>query len=193
MKKMVNKIYEQKITKKTIVQLQLMLLNMINKQQVDHSNIFQIIKLQLKENPRAEICLASLRDWGLIVICEDLESCLGLSNHFAPEHLELLVENPHEMVQKANNAGAIFIGHWTPEAVGDYLAGPNHTLPTSGTARFSGALGVETFMKNTSIIQFTKQDLEHTKNDVIELANSEGLHSHSNSIKVRLSKPSSID
>ena len=79
------------------------------------------------------------------------------------------------------------MGPWTPEAVGDYLAGPNHTLPTSGTARFSGALSVETFMKNTSIIQFTKKALEETKSAVIELANSEGLHSHAESIKIRTS------
>jgi len=145
------------------------------------------IKRQLQANPRAEICNASLTNWGLIGICDSLESCIELSNQFAPEHLEMLVEQPHSLIERATNAGAIFIGHWTPEAVGDYLAGPNHTLPTSGTAKFCGALGVETFMKNTSLIEFTKAALDNTANAVMELAKSEGLHSHSESIKVRSS------
>ena len=144
------------------------------------------IKRQLKTNPRAEICLESISEWGLIVLCEDLESCLELSNQFAPEHLELLVEDPYSIVSKVSNAGAVFIGHWTPEAVGDYLAGPNHTLPTSGTARFSGALSVETFMKNTSLIEFTQAAFLQTSDAIIELATSEGLHSHAESIKIRL-------
>ena len=146
-----------------------------------------LITRQLRENPRAEICMTSLQNWGLIVICNDLESCIKLSNRFAPEHLELLIENPHSIVEKTHNAGAIFIGHWSPEAVGDYLAGPNHTLPTSGTARFSGALGVETFMKNTSLIEFTKTAFDETSDAVMELAKSEGLHSHGESIKIRSS------
>ena len=150
-------------------------------------NIPAELKNQLKNHPRAEICISSLKNWGLIIICKDLKSCAELSDQFAPEHLELLIENPKELSTQIKNAGAIFLGPWTPEAVGDYLAGPNHTLPTSGTARFSGALSVETFMKNTSIIQFTKKALEETKSAVIELANSEGLHSHAESIKIRTS------
>ncbi len=146
------------------------------------------IERQLTRNPRAEICLKSLESWGLIVICKDLASCIELNNRFSPEHLELLTENPQSLVSKISNAGAIFIGQWSPEAVGDYLAGPNHTLPTSGTARFSGALGVETFMKNTSLIEFTKTAFERTSKAVIELANSEGLYSHAESIKIRSSK-----
>ena len=124
------------------------------------------------------------------MLCEELESCLELSNQFAPEHLELLVEDPYSIVSKVSNAGAIFIGHWTPEAVGDYLAGPNHTLPTSGTARFSGALSVETFMKNTSLIEFTQAAFLQTSDAIIELATSEGLHSHAESIKIRSTMPS---
>ncbi len=151
------------------------------------------IENQLYNHPRAEICLNSLRNWGLIVICKDIQSCADLSNKFAPEHLELLIEKPFELTSKIKNAGAIFIGNWSPEATGDYLAGPNHTLPTSGTARFSSALGVETFMKNSSIINFSKEALKNTSAAIIELANSEGLHSHSESIKVRLSNASLID
>ena len=101
----------------------------------------------------------------------------------------MLVDNPKELSKSIKNAGAIFIGSWTPEAIGDYLAGPNHTLPTSGTARFSGALGVETFMKNTSLIEFTEKAFNKTKKDVIELAKSEGLYSHSESLKIRETKP----
>ena len=93
--------------------------------------------------------------------------------------------NPKQLVDKIENAGAIFLGKWTPEAVGDYIAGPNHTLPTSGNARFSGALGVETFMKNSSIIEFTQQSLQSNSEDIINLATSEGLFSHADSVRVR--------
>ncbi len=162
-----------------------------------NSSLVEPLKLeinnQLKSHPRAEICRQSLSNWGLIVVCKDLESCAELSNKFAPEHLELLIEKPSELTPKIKNAGAIFIGCWSPEATGDYLAGPNHTLPTSGTSRFSSALGVETFMKSTSLINFSKKALENTSKDIIELAHSEGLYSHANSIKVRLPKTSSID
>jgi len=140
---------------------------------------------KIDDHPRKEICLQSIKNWGLIVICEDFESCIELSNIFAPEHLEILAANPNKFVENIENAGAIFIGKWTPEAVGDYLAGPNHTLPTSGNARFSGSLGVETFMKNTSIIEFSEKSLKVNSMDIINLANSEGLHSHANSVQIR--------
>ncbi len=151
------------------------------------------IEKQLQNHPRAEICKQSIKDWGLIVICKNLETCAILSNRFAPEHLELLITNPSELASKIKNAGAIFLGHWSPEAAGDYLAGPNHTLPTSGTARFSSALGVETFMKSTSIINFTEEALIKTGSAIIQLANSEGLHSHANSIKLRIPRTSLND
>ena len=148
------------------------------------------IENQLIDHPRLKICLESISNWGLIVICDDLETCAKLSDSFAPEHLELLVEEPKELSKIIKNAGAIFMGSWSPEAIGDYLGGPNHTLPTSGTARFAGALGVETFMKNTSLIDFSKEAFCENKNAVIHLANSEGLHSHAESIRVRDSKSS---
>lgn len=141
---------------------------------------------QLEGHPRREICEASLRDWGLIVICEDLETCAQLSDGFAPEHLELLVERPEPLAERIRNAGAIFLGAWSPEAVGDYLAGPNHTLPTCGAARFSGALSVETFMRHTSMISFNRAALEATGSAVCQLAGSEGLHSHAESVQLRL-------
>jgi histidinol dehydrogenase len=146
------------------------------------------IERQLINHPRLEICKESISNWGLIVLCDDLETCAKLSDTFAPEHLELLVDQPNKFHKSINNAGAIFMGPWSPEAIGDYLGGPNHTLPTSGTARFAGALGVETFMKNTSLIDFSKEAFNENKNAVVHLANSEGLHSHAESIRIRDSK-----
>lgn len=145
------------------------------------------IAQQLEDHPRREICEASIRDWGLAILCEDLETCARLSDSFAPEHLELLVERPEPLAERIQHAGAIFLGPWSPEAVGDYLAGPNHTLPTCGAARFSGALSVETFMRHTSLIGFNRGALEATGSAVCQLAESEGLHSHAESVRRRLS------
>ena len=145
------------------------------------------IAQQLKDHPRREICETSLKDWGLVVVCDDLETCAQLSDSFAPEHLELLVERPEALADRIQHAGAIFLGPWSPEAVGDYLAGPNHTLPTCAAARFSGALSVETFMRHTSMIAFNRAALEATGSAVCELAKSEGLHSHAESVRQRLS------
>jgi histidinol dehydrogenase len=142
---------------------------------------------QLRDHPRAELTRAALADWGLIVVCPSLEEAASLSDRFAPEHLELLVERPEPLAERIQHAGAIFLGPWSPEAVGDYLAGPNHTLPTSGTARFAGALSVETFLRHTSLIAFNRQALEATGPAVIALAESEGLHSHAESVRRRLS------
>ena len=144
------------------------------------------LEAQLSRHPRESICRQSLGQWGLVVVCDNLETCARLSDRFAPEHLELLVERPRMLADRIQQAGAIFIGPWSPEAVGDYLAGPNHTLPTCGSARYSGALSVETFMRHTSMIEFSREALEATGGAVVELADSEGLHSHANSVKVRL-------
>ena len=127
----------------------------------------------------------SIKNWGLIVVCKNHETCIELSNQFAPEHLEIIIRNSKRVLEGIENAGAIFLGKWTPEAVGDYLAGPNHTLPTSGNSRFSGSLGVETFMKNTSIIEFNEESLKANSLDIINLAQSVGLHSHANSVQIR--------
>ncbi len=143
------------------------------------------IEKQLVNHPRAEICRSSIKNWGLIVLCKNLKDCIELSYQFAPEHLELLVEHPSDLIDKIKNAGAIFVGPWSPEAVGDYLAGPNHTLPTSGTARFSGPLNVKTFMKSTSTIEFNKSAFNATSSAIKILAESEGLYSHAQSIRVR--------
>ncbi len=147
--------------------------------------VLEEIYKKIDNHPRKEICFESIKNWGLIVVCENYKSCIELSNNFAPEHLEILALDSKKILQGIENAGAIFLGKWTPEAVGDYLAGPNHTLPTSGNSRFSGSLGVETFMKNTSIIEFNEKSLKATSLDIINLANSEGLHSHANSVQIR--------
>ncbi|MEB3173420.1 MAG: histidinol dehydrogenase [Cyanobacteriota bacterium] len=146
----------------------------------------QEIERQLIGHPRAAITRQAINDWGLIVICQDLAEAAALSDRFAPEHLELMVEDPEALAERIENAGAIFMGPHTPEAVGDYLAGPNHTLPTSGTARFAGALSVETFLRHTSLIRFNRQALEATGPAVVTLAESEGLHSHAESVRRRL-------
>ena len=147
--------------------------------------VFEEVFKKIEDHPRKEICVQSINNWGLIAICENLESCIELSNDFAPEHLEIMTIDPKTTLETIENAGAIFLGKWTPEAVGDYLAGPNHTLPTCGNSRFSGSLGVETFMKNSSIIEFNEKSLKINSSDIINLANSEGLHSHANSVKTR--------
>ena len=144
------------------------------------------LEAQLENHPRAEITRTALNDWGLIVLCDSLSRAAQLSDCFAPEHLELLVQDPESLAEEIKHAGAIFMGPYTPEAVGDYLAGPNHTLPTSGTARFAGALSVETFMRHTSLIRFNREALEATGAAVITLAESEGLHSHAESVRRRL-------
>jgi len=146
------------------------------------------ITAQLADHPRAAITRQALEDWGLIVVTETLEQAASLSDRFAPEHLELLVEDPEALAERIHHAGAIFLGPWSPEAVGDYLAGPNHTLPTSGTARFAGALSVETFLRHTSLIGFNRHALEATGQAVITLAESEGLHSHAESVRRRLNQ-----
>lgn len=144
------------------------------------------VEQQLFDHPRREVTAASIRDWGLVVLCDSLEQAAELSDRFAPEHLELQVRDPEPLAERIQQAGAIFLGVHSPEAAGDYLAGPNHTLPTSGTARFSGALSVETFLRHTSLIQFNREALEATGAAIMTLAASEGLHSHRESVRLRL-------
>ena len=146
----------------------------------------EAIAAQLEDHPRREVTEASIRDWGLMVLCESLEQAAQLSDRFAPEHLELLVQEPAALAERIQQAGAIFMGQHTPEAAGACLAGPNRTRPTSGTARFAGALSVETFMRHTSLINFNRQALEATGAAIMELAAHEGLHSHRESVRRRL-------
>ena len=135
---------------------------------------------------RADIARASLAAYGAILIVDNLETAVDLANRFAPEHLELQVTDPMALVPSIRNAGAIFLGHFTPEPVGDYMAGPNHVLPTAGTARFSSALSVAHFMKQTSLVGYTPAAFKQDARDIIALATIEGLGAHANAISVRL-------
>jgi histidinol dehydrogenase len=128
----------------------------------------------------------AIAHYGLVVVVESLEVAAELSNEFAPEHLELEIADPWALLEHIRHAGAIFLGGSTPEAVGDYLAGPNHTLPTSGGARYASALGVETFLKHSSLIQYSQTALEKVAGAVDVLATTEGLHSHAESVRLRI-------
>ena len=134
---------------------------------------------------RSEIMEASLRDFGCAIVCDTLEDCAALANEIAPEHLEIMTENPRALLPRIKNAGAVFLGAWSPEPLGDYLAGPDHVLPTSGTARFFSPLSVDSFLKTMSIIQYDRDNLAPIRNDIIRLAEAEHLTAHANSIRVR--------
>ena len=134
---------------------------------------------------KKDIINQSLRDYGAIIVCEDLEQCCDLANEIAPEHLEVLTAEPRALVPKLKNAGALFLGQNSPEPLGDYMAGPCHVLPTSGTARFFSPLGVESFLKRTSVIEFSREALGEVAEDIIRLAKSESLTAHANSIELR--------
>jgi histidinol dehydrogenase len=150
-----------------------------------HQVVQEVEKL-LKTHERRTLTEKSIANYGLVVITSDLEEAAELSNLFAPEHLELEIEDPWALLPKIRHAGAVFLGHHTPEAVGDYLAGPNHTLPTSGAARYSSALGVETFLKSTSLIHYSPEALAEVAETIDELTWAEGLPSHGDSVRFRL-------
>ena len=134
---------------------------------------------------RSEIMEASLRDFGCAIVCPSLEACVDLANEIAPEHLEIITADPRALLPAVKNAGAVFLGAWSPEPLGDYLAGPDHVLPTSGTARFFSPLSVDSFLKTMSVIQYDRESLSPVKEEIITLAESEKLTAHANSIRVR--------
>ena len=140
----------------------------------------------MKESTRADITTASLDNEGLVVVCNDRAQALQAVNVIAPEHLELHIKNPQEALGKIRHAGAIFMGEWTPEAVGDYVAGPNHTRPTGGTARFSSPLSVDEFIKKSSVIQYSPEALSQDGEAVVAIAQREGLWAHAHSVELRL-------
>ena len=143
------------------------------------------VEEQLKNLPRREIASASIERNGLIVVAKDLNEAADFANFSAPEHLELLIREPFALLPKIKNAGAIFLGAYSPEPLGDYLAGPNHVLPTGGTAKFFSVLNVETFLKRTSLISYTQGDLLNAAQDIIRLAEAEGLQAHAAAIRKR--------
>lgn len=140
---------------------------------------------QLQVLPREEITRASLDRNGMIIITENIMQAVELANVSAPEHMEVLAEQPFQLLPYIRHAGAIFLGAYSPEPLGDYFAGPNHVLPTGGTARYYSVLNVETFMKRTSIISYTQEQLDAVSDDVIRLAEAEGLQAHANAVKLR--------
>ena len=149
-------------------------------------NVQASIERFLKELPRSKIASSSWNDFGSIILVENFDEAIDLVNEVAPEHLQLMTSNAENLLKKIKNAGAIFIGHFTPEAVGDYIAGPNHVLPTNGTAKFSSGLGVLDFCKRTTIVEFNKNNLDAIGKNVVTLAKAEGLEAHAMSVALRL-------
>ena len=144
------------------------------------------IDKQLGTLARKDIARESIKKYGCVLVVDNLDAAVGLANRIAPEHLELQVKEPFDYLGQIRNAGAVFLGHYTPEPVGDYVAGPNHVLPTAGTARFASALSVDHFIKKTSIIHYSKKAFKKEAADVMRLAELEGLDAHVKSIKARL-------
>ena len=144
------------------------------------------LKKQTQVLSRKDIIEESLRDFGAIIVAKDIKEAVDLSNEIAPEHLELMVENPFELVSEIKNAGAIFLGAYSPEPLGDYFAGPNHTLPTSSTAKFYSPLSTDDFVKKSSLIYYSRENLQKHGDKIIKIAESEGLTAHANSVRVRI-------
>lgn len=144
------------------------------------------IEKQLAYLSRADIIRQSLDSYGSIIVVDSLEEAARISDLIAPEHLELMVAAPFELLGRVRNAGSVFLGSYSPEPLGDYYAGPNHVLPTNGTARFSSALAVDSFVKRSSYLYYSKRALEEASDDVIRFAKAEGLTAHANSIEIRV-------
>jgi len=149
-------------------------------------NVQEEIENWLVKLPRQEIARKSIEERGAIIITQDMDEAITLMNRIAPEHLEVATMSPFELLPFIKHAGAIFLGHNTPEAIGDYVAGPNHTLPTGGTAKFYSPLGVENFMKKSSIISFSAKAINEIGEECALIANTEGLTAHEQSVRVRL-------
>lgn len=156
----------------------------------DSKELADKVKIELAKQTRQlirkKIAYKSLRNYGAIIITKNMDNAAALANRIAPEHLEIMTKNPAGLVPKIKNAGAIFLGQWTPEPLGDYAAGPNHTLPTGGTARFSSPLGVYDFIKRTSLLNFSKSGFMGLAKTVEAFADIEGLEAHGNTIRERL-------
>ena len=158
----------------------------------DNKNLIRLVnlslKIQLKKLPKKNIAFKSLKNFGLAILTNSKKRIIEIINIIAPEHLELCTNNNNEIIKGVKNAGSIFVGKFSPEAIGDYIAGPNHVLPTSGSARFSSGLSVNDFLKRHSLIKITKTGIERLGPSVINLARHENLDGHANSVKLRLKK-----
>ncbi len=155
----------------------------------DYEPLAEQVKTELKRQcaslERKDIIEDSLKNYGAIIVCSDMKQAVEFANELAPEHLEVCCENPMEYIGKLDNAGSVFLGNYSPEPLGDYFAGPNHVLPTSGTARFFSPLSVDSFVKKSSFIYYTEDALKADSEDIVRFAETEGLTAHANSIKVR--------
>ena len=147
--------------------------------------VLAALSRRLADLPRAEIASASLRDWGAIILVPSLQTGIDMANAIAPEHMEVLTRDPWSIMPRVRHAGALFLGQHSAEAVGDYYAGPNHVLPTMGSARHASALGVQTFCKKTSIISATAAFTERHASSIARLARLEGLEAHARSVELR--------
>ena len=150
------------------------------------NEVMDEIKILLKKLDRKEIASESWKNYGVVIISKSIQSSILLANEIAPEHLELAIDNSTKYLDKIKNAGAVFLGKYTPEAIGDYIAGPNHVLPTDRTAKFSSGLNVLDFFKRTSIVSCNSENLKKIGKDAIILANQEGLQAHALSIECRI-------
>lgn len=148
-------------------------------------NTVTALEKQIEKLSRKDIAKEAIENFGAVMKVPDIKTAIELSNRLSPEHLELIVKEPFDYIDQIENAGALFLGPYTPEPMGDYIAGPNHVLPTAGTARFSSALSVENFIKKTSLIHYSKKAFQKEASDVIKLAEIEGLTAHANCIKIR--------
>ncbi len=143
------------------------------------------LERQVQTLSRRDIIETSLRDFGAVIICDSIAQAVDIANSIAPEHLEMAVREPLEYIGRIDNAGSVFLGQYAPEPLGDYYAGPNHVLPTGGTARFFSPLSVDSFIKKSSFIYYTEDALRKAKDDIVKLAETEGLTAHANAVKVR--------
>ncbi len=150
--------------------------------------VSEALERQIPQLSRAEIARKSIDDHGKIIVADDLKAAIEIANEIAPEHLELCVDNPFDYLDEIKHAGSIFLGKYCPEALGDYFAGPNHTLPTSGTAKFSSPLSVDDFVKKTQFSYYTKEALEKVAEKIATFANKEGLQAHGKSVTIRFEK-----
>lgn len=144
------------------------------------------LEIQVNSLERDEIIIDSFKNYGMAIVCENLDDCIEISNEIAPEHLELMTKEPMSLLDKVKNAGSVFLGYYSPEPIGDYYAGTNHVLPTNRTARFSSPLSVDSFIKKSSYLYYSKEALLKNGENIILLAQKEGLTGHANSVKVRL-------
>jgi histidinol dehydrogenase len=158
---------------------------LITDSEVLAGNVIQELNIQLKRLKRKDIAKKSLKRFGAVIKTKSIKEAADIANEIAPEHLELMTRQPEKNMEMIKNAGAVFLGQWTPEPLGDYSAGPNHTLPTGGTARFSSPLGVYDFIKRTSLLQFDKKGFMLLSNTVEAIADVEGLEAHANTIRIR--------